>query len=164
MHLKYPILQLLAQLQQVLEQLTDEQYTAPVGLLSGATIGNHVRHVIEFYQELIRGYECGVVRYDRRERDHSVASERGVAIGKLQEISLVIARPDKELRMVADLGEDELINVRTNYFRELIYNLEHTVHHMALLRVGIEAVSPILLPPGFGVAISTIKYRTACAQ
>jgi hypothetical protein len=166
MRLRYPILQLLLQLQQTLANLTDQQYTAPVDLLSGSTIGSHVRHLIEFYLELIKGYDSGHVNYDKRKRDHSIESNRWVALEKLEEIGSAIIRPDKQLMLAADLaaGEDGPLEVRTNYFRELIYNLEHTVHHMALLRVGIGAVSSLVLPPAFGVAMSTLKFRQTCAQ
>jgi hypothetical protein len=166
MQLRYPIQQLLLQLQQALENLTDHQYTTPVSLLSGSTIGSHVRHLIEFYLELLKGYNNGSVNYDKRRRDHSIESHRRIAIGKLEEIGSGIIRPDKELVLAANFtaGGDEPLEVRTNYFRELIYNLEHTVHHMALLRVGIGVVSSLTLPPAFGVAMSTLKFRQTCAQ
>jgi hypothetical protein len=51
----------------------------------------------------------------------------------------------------------------TNYYREMAYNLEHTIHHMALIRTGINDVSRISVPENFGVAISTMKYRKQCA-
>ena len=166
MQLRNPILQLLLQLQVALENLTDHQYTAPVDLLSGSTIGSHVRHLIEFYLELIKGYDSGHVNYDKRKRDHSIESHRWVALEKLEEIGSAIIRPDKDLLLEADLtaGGDAPLEVKTNYFRELIYNLEHTVHHMALLRVGIGEVSSLALPPAFGVAMSTLKFRQTCAQ
>ncbi|HEY4288480.1 MAG TPA: hypothetical protein VGN00_15355 [Puia sp.] len=166
MQLRYPILQLLLQLQQTLGNLTDRQYTAPVSLLSGSTVGSHVRHLIEFYVELIKGYDSGCVNYDQRNRDELIESHRWVAMEKLEEIARTIARSDKELMLITDVtaGEDGPLEVRTNYFRELIYNLEHTVHHMALLRVGIGAVSSLVLPPAFGVAMSTLKFRQTCAQ
>ena len=166
MHLKYPIQQLLGQLQEVLENLSDHQYTAPVDLLSGATIGQHVRHIVEFFQELDRGYESGTVNYDRRSRSHILEISRALAISQLMETALAVDRPDKSLELTTyvtaiDTGQ---VVIRTNYFRELLYNIEHMVHHMALLRIGIAIVSKVSLPAEFGVAASTIKFRQACAQ
>jgi hypothetical protein len=56
------------------------------------------------------------------------------------------------------------MDVSTNYYREVIYNLEHTIHHMALIRVGINELGNIDLPKDFGVAPSTIKYKQLCVQ
>jgi len=84
----------------------------------------------------------------------------------LQKIYNGLERPNKKLMLESNYDEHniETITVATNYYREIIYNLEHTVHHMALIRVGINEVSNITVPEGFGVASSTIKYRQACAQ
>jgi hypothetical protein len=166
MHLKYPIQELLLQLQDVLENLSDSQYAAPVELLSGATVGQHVRHVIEFFQELAHSYEDGTVNYDRRNRNSVLEINRCLAIHLLADTALAVDRPDKDLVLVAHLsqGDMEPVVIRTNYFRELLYNIEHTVHHMALLRIGINGVAKIVLPANFGVAASTIKFRQTCAQ
>jgi hypothetical protein len=162
MHLKIPILKLLGQLQEVLERLTDQQYTSPVPVLSNASIGQHMRHIIEFFLELNKGYKNGVINYDQRNRDHAIESERMEAITKLRLVSGALGKENKRLLLIADLGEE--VQVHTNYYRELIYNLEHIVHHMALIRVGITAISTLPLPADFGVAISTLKYRKTCAQ
>ncbi len=45
-----------------------------------------------------------------------------------------------------------------------MYTLEHTIHHMALLRIAVYAVSTIELPEDFGVAGSTIKHKKEWAQ
>jgi hypothetical protein len=166
MELKHPIADLLEQLQFVIEELSDDQYTAPVSLLSNATIGQHARHIIEFFLELDKGYYDGVVNYDQRKRDHQIESNRYFAIQKLNEIKTSLSNADKNLLLSIELnaGENAAIEIKTNYFRELIYNLEHTVHHMALMRIAIASVSDILLPEKFGVAASTIKFRNACAQ
>jgi len=166
MHLKYPIQELLLQLQDVLENLSDKQYAAPVDLLSGATIGQHVRHIVEFFQELARGYDEGTVNYDRRNRNHVLEINRCLTIHLLADTALAMDRPDKDLVLVAHLSttDAEPVVIRTNYFRELLYNIEHLVHHMALLRIGINEVSKIELPGHFGVAASTLKFRQTCAQ
>ena len=54
--------------------------------------------------------------------------------------------------------------VKTNYFRELLYNLEHSIHHQALIKVAVLKNKNIQLCPEFGIAKSTIEYRTQCAQ
>ncbi len=166
MHLKYPIQELLLQLRDVLENLSDGQYTAPADLLSGATIGQHIRHVVEFFQEMAYGYEDGTVNYDRRSRNPVLETNRCLAIHLLAATALAVDRPDKDLMLVAHLspGDTEPVVIRTNYFRELLYNIEHLVHHMALLRIGINGVAKIVLPDNFGVAASTLKFRQTCAQ
>jgi hypothetical protein len=166
MQLKAPIQQLFRQLLEVLENLSDNQYAAPVDLLSGATIGQHIRHIVEFFQELDKGYESGTVNYDRRNRSLALEVSRSLAICQLSELVLAVDRPDKDLALMAHLtaGDAGPVVIRTNYSRELLYNMEHIVHHMALLRIGITAVTKMSLPPQFGVAASTLKFRQTCAQ
>ena len=68
------------------------------------------------------------------------------------------------LEATYDEHSDKFINIATNYHREIAYNLEHTIHHMALIRVGLTEVAKIELPENFGVASSTVKFRNQCAQ
>jgi hypothetical protein len=166
MDLKTPFTNLLEQLEFEIEKLSNDQYTAPVSLLSNATIGQHARHVIEIFLELQKGYDNGIVNYDKCKRDHEIESNRYFAVQKLDEIKSCLSGADKNLLLSVELnsGERNEIEIKTNYFRELIYNLEHTVDHMALIRIGIASVSDILLPEKFGVAASTIKFREICAQ
>jgi hypothetical protein len=66
-----------------------------------------------------------------------------------------------ELQQIVD-GEE--IRVESNYLRELLYNLEHCIHHQALIKVAVLQNPTILLSENFGVAHSTIEYRKQCAQ
>jgi len=154
------------QLSDSLQELSDEEYTQPSDILFKATIGQHVRHIIELFIELDKGYETGCVNYEKRKRDYTIETHKDVAIELLHAIYLQLHKPDKELLLEANFSEDanETVFIHTNYLREVMYNLEHTVHHMALIRVGINEVSSLTVAKEYGVASSTIKYKKACAQ
>lgn len=164
MKLKTPISNLLEQIQYVLDGLTNEQYTQPVKVLSQSTIGQHTRHILEFFIELNKGYENGIVDYDKRIRNHAIESDKFFAVNTLQQIINELVKPDKELILRVEYGKAHSLTVPTNYFRELVYNIEHAVHHMALIRIGAEAFTDIEIPAEFGIAASTLKFRKACAQ
>jgi hypothetical protein len=166
MQLQQTVKNVFVQLSESLARLTDEQYVQPSKTLFNATIGQHVRHIIELFICLDKGYETGLVNYEKRKRDLLIETNKDFASDLLQKIYTALEKPNKKLLLETNYDEhsEEGITVITNYYREIIYNLEHTVHHMALIRVGINEVSTISVPDGFGVASSTIKYRKACAQ
>lgn len=162
MQFKEPITHLIEQLCITIAALTNEQFTQPVTVLSDSTIGQHTRHILEFFIELNKGYLSGAVDYDQRQRSYELESNRDTAITHLQNISDSLGKPDRELCLIVNNGDKQ--SIATNYYRELVYNMEHTVHHMALIRIGVNAVSNIEIPPGFGIAASTLKFRQACAR
>jgi hypothetical protein len=107
-----------------------------------------------------------MVNYEKRPRDLAIETDKVFAEELLQEIFRKLNRPNKDLVLEACYDEHatQPITITTNYYREIAYNLEHTIHHMALIRVGITEVSGIQLSDDFGVASSTVKYRKQCAQ
>ena len=163
-NLKIAIDNIFFQLQQCLQELNNNDFTKPIICLGNVTIGNHIRHIIELYIELEKGYENGIVNYDKRQRNYRIETDISFALEQLENISNGINRNDKSLLLVSSFNEDEMIETPTNYARELVYNLEHTVHHMALIRVGLFEISDIKLPTEFGVAASTIKHKQLCVQ
>ena len=166
MQLKEPIHNLLAQLQCLLEEMTNEQYVRKIDVLSSSTIGQHVRHSLEFFIELEKGYEEGIVDYDKRIRNNSIETDRNFAINTIIQIHTNLVKTNKNLKLHISYSPEEgnASIVDTNYFRELVYNLEHTVHHMAIIRIGVNATVKIELPAEFGIAASTFKHRNVCVQ
>ena len=102
----------------------------------------------------------------KRKRDYNIETDKDLAIQLLKDIYHRLERPNIDLTMEAEDYEDVsgVVVIPSNYYREIAYNLEHTIHHMALIRVGINEVSSLVLPDEFGVAYSTIKFRKECAQ
>lgn len=166
MQLQQAVNNVFVQLSTTLDQLSQEQYVQPCKTLFNATIGQHVRHIIELFQCLENGYDEGQVNYEKRKRDLRIETEKDFAAGLLVDVHQGLHKENKELQLEACYDEHEMepITIATNFYREVAYNLEHTIHHMALIRVGITEVSTIELPEEFGVASSTIKYRQQCAQ
>ena len=136
-----------------------EHYTRPSQILNRATIGQHVRHSIEMYQCLLAGYSEGSVDSAKRKRDIVIESSPDYAVECLQRILASVERKDKQMALINN--EDSFA---TSFTRELFYCDEHTIHHLALIRVGINEIGGYQLNESFGVAPSTIKYRQSCAQ
>jgi hypothetical protein len=163
-HITDSILLTLLQLSEVITQLTSVQYAQHCQVLSGASIGQHVRHTIELFTCLQQGYETGTVNYEDRKRDYRIETDPALAAAIILDIVQCIDKLNKELILVYSNGSESMQYMHTNYHRELLYNLEHAIHHMALIRIGINAVVVMELPDSFGVAPSTLQYRNTCAQ
>ena len=151
------------QFKEILQRLPESYYSAPCEVLSNATIGQHTRHVIELYLCLIPGYSASVVSYDKRERNKRIEAELPYAIEQLNFIQEQLEKPNKDIQMEYEL-DGTLNQLDSNYYREVMYNLEHAIHHHALIKVGIIHFTDLDLPDSFGVAPSTMEYRKACAQ
>jgi hypothetical protein len=149
------------QLEDSLLQLSNEQYRQKIDTLSGASIGQHVRHVVEMFVCLQDGYTSGIVNYEKRKRDITIETSKETAIDIMNKIISALLNENKSLVLEAGFDEnsDELNKILTNYFREIAYNQEHAIHHMALIKIGINEVLDTQLPDGYGVASSTLKYR-----
>jgi len=154
------------QLTDALDQLTAEQYSAASANLSGSSIGQHTRHIIELYQCLLNGYEQQYICYDDRKRDVRIETDLAFAKQSLLNIATSVEREDIQLQLagVYDDEAQEQLQLSTNYYRELLYNYEHTIHHMALIRVGLKEAGATSIAENFGIASSTIRHREQCAQ
>jgi uncharacterized damage-inducible protein DinB len=171
MQLQQISVDILKQLIAVSEQLQDEDFRQPLDILSKNSIGKHIRHIIEFYDLMMVGNQSGAVDYDKRSHDKVLEENRVLAIEKMNALALEIASvsADKSIVMTANysLKDYEPLNISTTLFRELQYNIEHAVHHMAIIKIALISSFPGLrIPDNFGIAHSTIKYQrdSQCAQ
>ena len=73
---------------------------------------------------------------------------------------------DKKLQLQVSYNpaSEEYVAIETTILRELVYNIEHAVHHMAMIKIGVREAAPYLvLPSNFGVAVSTIRHKQQTA-
>jgi len=154
----------LSQLQDVVDQVNESDFRKPVDILGGSTLGQHIRHTLEFFVCLMEGYKSGTVNYDSRTHDFQIENDKVLTMDLLGRIKdFVFANPtDKSFTLEAsyDPVSNQNDQVETTYRRELVYNIEHAIHHMAIIKIGIKTICPYIeLPESFGVAVSTLKYK-----
>ena len=148
----------LLQVKELLLEIEDKDYAMRCTELSNASIGEHTRHIIEMFQCLTNEYKSGVVNYDKRERNKLLETDTNFAVEQIELLLSIIDKPNKEL-LLQESGVDELISINTNYYRELVYNLDHCIHHQALIKIGLMLNFDYKIDADFGVAFSTIEYR-----
>ncbi len=165
MQLEPAIRDVFSQLSASLSLLTTEQYCAPSGALSGSSIGQHTRHVIEMFQCLETGYQTGVVNYEKRKRDELIETDISLALSLLTEVQMGIGKSDRNLTLEMDAHDQSAgsMSFPTHYYREIVYTLDHAIHHMAMIKIGMKDLNNLEMPANYGMAFSTVKHH-ACAQ
>ncbi len=143
----------LDQAQTLLERLDSDAY---------ASIGGHMRHILEFYECFLDGLPAGRVDYDARRRDLLVESSQSVASARIR----LMRDRLYELGITAEatlLTRLDGAEACSTVARELLALSSHTVHHFAIIAISLRThgVTP---DPTFGVAPSTLEYRNRRQQ
>jgi hypothetical protein len=150
----------LESLKNLLHLLSNEQYCFKNIFLGNASIGGHSRHIIELLKCATEGYDSGTVDYLNRVRNLELEANRDKAIQELGSLQEQIRKSNREMKLIVEGDHIDLPNnVDTTYYREIVYNTEHTIHHLALIRVALREMQLDIVDEDFGVAHSTIKYR-----
>jgi hypothetical protein len=157
---------ILDQLAKMVQDIRETDFTKPSEALSRSTIGQHLRHTLEFFICFENGFNEGVINYDKRAHDKLIETDKFIALAAIEKISGFIRalNVNRSIRLEVgyDVNKEEFVTVETNATRELVYNIEHAVHHMAIMKIGIREVAPYeKLPPDVGVAASTIRFIEA---
>jgi hypothetical protein len=160
------IQQTLEELNGVLRLMSDTQFSTPLRIFSDSSVGMHARHIVEFYQCLLsQNVENQVINYDKRQRDLQLQSNLDYFTLTINNIIESLENLDKDtlntpLSITSDDEGENAQPINTSLGRELQYNLEHTIHHAAFIKIGVLSLLPdAYLPKTFGVVPSTIRYQ-----
>ena len=153
----------LQDIRSLLLQLSPDEYDVSLDILSGSSIGQHVRHILEFYLCLLRQKPSMVICYDHRKRNKHLQSDVRVALRTIDDIdrALMGISIDLPLLLQGNFGhqDEPALGIPSSFYRELVYCLEHSIHHQALIKIGLkELQKEQLVSPAFGVAPSTIRH------
>lgn len=158
--LKTEAIKQLTSLKFILQQINPNDYKQTLTTLKGASIGKHVRHVLEFYECLLLNSITHVVNYDERKRNLLLEENLKYTLDYIEEITdnLQNIETNKRVELVS-MYENQSIIMESSLYRELTYNIEHTVHHLAIISIAIPIhFNYISLSENFGYADSTIQY------
>lgn len=159
--------QMIKQITGLLQGLTPEQYAKNLDIFNGTTLGQHFRHILDFYLVLLKDYPTGLVDYTLRERDPKLETDPVYANETYLKVMEQVDLLDEHtlLKVKADIlycKEGDRPLIPTSIGRELMYAYEHAVHHLAIIRIGIENAFPDLeIAKEVGIAPATIKYRAS---
>ena len=163
--LVHSVLETLAQGEVLLAQINDDDYTRKLPVAFNASIGGHYRHCLDHFRSLLDSATQGDLNYDHRERGTLIENDRFAALNATRELRAGFENLDPVflLRPLA-------VTCKTSYAtsgsqvspstvgREIMYSVAHAVHHYALIGV-MGGIMGLKMPPGFGVAPSTLKHR-----
>jgi len=143
------------------EILTDEQYrtVCSESFLGKDTLGNHWRHVLDFYTAFLDGYKSkGRVDYTKRQDNPVIKQDRMAGVTRGKEVRNLFVEFGKS-------GRDCPMDVTAEYGggmssvkRELALLASHTNHHIATMKV-VCGYNGIDIPGRAGWSPSTVKKQ-----
>ena len=164
------VIETLNQGETLLSEISDETYVRKLPVAFNASMGGHYRHCLDHFRSLLEAAMNGDLDYDHRERGTLVETDRFAALNATRELREGYERLDPAL-----LERSLIVTCKTSYAtarshaspstvgREIMYSVAHAVHHYALISLmgGLMGLS---MPPGFGVAPSTLKHQAEAAS
>ncbi|MFK7946965.1 MAG: hypothetical protein AB8G11_05200 [Saprospiraceae bacterium] len=158
------------QVQNLLDLMNNEDYSQPLNTFNGSSIGQHIRHIVDFYLCLINGLEAANINYDKRKRNPNIEKDCLMAKGMMAMIGKRIQTIDieKSVMVCSSFVANENVELKlipSSIGRELMYAYDHAIHHLAIIKIGMKIHFPeISISKDLGVAPSTLKYRQQCVQ
>jgi len=158
-------LSIVRQITELLETIEADAYRQPLPLFNGATLGQHFRHIFDFYYCLVRDRSSGLIDYASRERRPAIEADPRTAREAFENLVDLVSVLDEKERIAvradfSHLTEEQRPQYQSSVGRELMYAYDHAIHHLAIIRIGLQAVFPQYhLGDNLGVAPSTVKFR-----
>lgn len=128
-----------------------------------ASVGRHIRHVIDHFWALQEGVATGVVDYNLRHRDSDLEKNGDLAqdiVRKLQSWVASLGNKNPSLTVISEISisESQSVELSSNLNRELLYVLNHTLHHVAYASLLARSLA-VAVPDYLGVAPATATYQ-----
>ena len=149
----------------LLDRLSQQEFSAANPLGNGASIGAHYRHCLDHFRQLFAGLENGTVDYDARTREPLLETDHTAALAATetllayaQDLRKLDAEDPIEVRCGVTYGNEEAVSASSTLGREVMFCISHAIHHYALIAILLRSAQQDV-PQGFGIAPSTMRHR-----
>ena len=149
-------------------RMNGDHYSVKIGHCFDSSVGQHLRHILDHYDCLLRSLAAGRedgprIDYDARQRDPEIEENPEAGLAKIEQVCSLLSEldtdPETELRVKMDTGSDTDDQwAPSTIARELQFLLSHTVHHFALIST-MNSINNVATPENFGIAPSTLVHR-----
>lgn len=156
------ILTIIDQVNHVLAQLKPHEYRQQLPEFEGSTLGQHFRHILEFFQCLEQGFDSGMVDYAARERNLLYEGQPELTAAAFGAFAVALHNFDamQPVEVRAEFGGQERPAYPSTIGRELLFVYDHAIHHLAMIKIGLLCHFPhVRTDQNLGVSPSTIKAR-----
>ncbi len=151
------------QINHVIAQLGPNDYRFPLPEFEGGSLGQHFRHILEFFQCLEQGFESGTVDYAARNRNPMYENHPEIAAAAFDAFAHALPKFDlaQSVAVRAEFGSDDRPCYDSTIGRELLFVYDHAIHHLAIIKIGLICHFPqVQADKDLGVSPSTIKARS----
>ncbi len=139
-------------------------YSKPSVVISGSTIGQHVRHALDHFAAALMALDGATIDYDHRERETPIERDPAEALQLISRLRDRLASVDDEagsaaarVRIMLSAAGDEA-ELGSTLGRELAFAAHHATHHHAMIG-AIAREHGAAVPAEFGKAPSTLNHE-----
>ena len=110
-----------------------------------------------------------IINYDKRKHQPLYENNRKASLEKLTKLVSKLHEMvfDQEIMLEVSYSDSDksFFSIKSSQERELAYNIEHAIHHMAIIKIAVRTVFPnVNLEENFGVAYSTVRFQKSTSN
>ncbi|WP_054113244.1 hypothetical protein [Marinagarivorans algicola] len=135
-------------------------------------VGKHLRHIYDHFLAVKKGIDSGCIDYNLRNRGGLLeaditasAQQLTVLLTWCHQLPRYAAVFDQTLRVESEVDclQQALLPFDSTLARELLYLINHTIHHVAYVKLLL-STRQIVLPASVGLAPSTATFEREAAS
>lgn len=140
----------------------DDASESSENLYATSGIGPHVRHVVDHFRALEEGIKSGTVNYNMRRRESALERQSGLALLEIESLlnwlrELAVTETSILVESEISCLHTENAQFQSNTNRELLYLINHTIHHAAYAALIVRQHG-VVVDAGVGYAPATASH------